>query len=248
MVIQEKNTQKIWICIDLRSVNASCVHDPFPITFTDELLENVGGREAYSFTDGFSRHFEVRIVEEDQTKNTFTIKWGSFSYTIMPFILKNAPLVFSQIVVATRKESIHNFMEVYLDNWTFFNLLKYYIQALYLILDRCHQLQISLNLKKYIFCTPFGIVLGNVMCKDTFLVDMTKIVSILYMIDLLVVEPDYLPDSEVLAFSRVYTPWSIYTPEVCTLFHTGECRGGVPPLRGPGAKPPKQKLPCKSIL
>ena len=29
-------------------------------------------------------------------------------------------------------------------------------------------------------------------------------------------------------FSRVYTPWSIYTPEVCTLFHVGECREGVP--------------------
>jgi hypothetical protein len=49
------------------------------------------------------------------------------------------------------------------------------------------------------------------------------------------VEPDYLPDSEVLCFSsRVYTPSSIYIPEVCTLFHAGECRGGVPPLRGLG--------------
>jgi hypothetical protein len=26
------------------------------------------------------------------------------------------------------------------------------------------------------------------------------------VLDMLVVEPDYLPDSEVLAFSRVYTP------------------------------------------
>ena len=74
-------------------------------------------------------------------------------------------------------------------------------------------------------------------------------------------EPDYLHDSEVLAFSRFYTPGSIYTPEVCTLFHAGECRGGVPPLRGlgglgasgppagvQGQRPPKQKLPYKSIF
>jgi hypothetical protein len=47
------------------------------------------------------------------------------------------------------------------------------------------------------------------------------------------VEPDYLPDVEVLAFSCVYTP------EVCTLFHAGECRGGVPPLRGPGGLSPR---------
>jgi hypothetical protein len=81
----------------------------------------------------------------------------------------------------------------------------------------------------------------------------------------------------------------MYTLEVCTLFHAGECRGGTPsagsggpippaggsggkqvprggtpsagsggpiplaggkqaPSGGSGAKPPKQKLPCKSIL
>jgi hypothetical protein len=36
-------------------------------------------------------------------------------------------------------------------------------------------------------------------------------------------------------FNHVYTPCSIYTLEVCTLFHTGECRGGFTPLRGLGA-------------
>jgi len=33
-----------------------CIDDPFPMPFIDEVLENVGGREAYSFTDGFSRY------------------------------------------------------------------------------------------------------------------------------------------------------------------------------------------------
>jgi hypothetical protein len=52
---------------------------------------------------------------------------------------------------------------------------------------------------------------------------------------LLVVEPDYLPDSEVFVFSHVYTPWILYTLEECTLLHTGECRGGYP-LQGSGGK------------
>jgi hypothetical protein len=34
----------------------------------------------------------------------------------MPFGLKNAPVVFSQIVVASFKEFIHKFLEVYLDD------------------------------------------------------------------------------------------------------------------------------------
>jgi hypothetical protein len=63
------------------------------------------------------------------------------------------------------------------------------------------------------------------------------------------VEPDYLPDSKVFVFICVYTPWRLYTPEECTLLHTGECMGGLPPLWGSGERrPPKEKLPCKCIF
>jgi hypothetical protein len=85
----------------------------------------------------------------------------------MPFGLKNAPTVFSRIVVATFKDFIHKFLEVYLDDWTMFILLKEHMQALRLMLDRCRQLHISLKLKKCIFCTPFEtLLLGHVVCKE----------------------------------------------------------------------------------
>ena len=54
MVVQDKKTRGIRICVDLRNLNDACVHDPFPTPFTCEVLENVRGREAYSFIDGFS--------------------------------------------------------------------------------------------------------------------------------------------------------------------------------------------------
>ena len=56
MVVQEKKTGGIRICIDLRNLNDMCLHAPFPTPFTDEVLKNVGGQEKYSFTDGFSRY------------------------------------------------------------------------------------------------------------------------------------------------------------------------------------------------
>jgi len=57
MVVQErKKKDEIRICMDLSKLNDACVHDPFPTLFTDELLDNVSGQEAYSFTDGFSRY------------------------------------------------------------------------------------------------------------------------------------------------------------------------------------------------
>jgi len=54
MVVQKSKHEEIRIYVDLRKLNDSYLHDPFPTPFTDEVLENVGVQEAYSFTYGFS--------------------------------------------------------------------------------------------------------------------------------------------------------------------------------------------------
>jgi len=43
MVVQDKKTWGIRICVDLRKLNDALLHDPFLTPFTDELLENVEG-------------------------------------------------------------------------------------------------------------------------------------------------------------------------------------------------------------
>ena len=44
MVVQDKKTGEVRICVDLRKLNDACMHDPFSIPFTDEVLEGVGGQ------------------------------------------------------------------------------------------------------------------------------------------------------------------------------------------------------------
>ena len=66
---------------------------------------------------------------------TFATEWGYFQYIVMPFGLKNAPAIFSRVVVAAFKEYIHKFLEVYFDDWTLFGLLKKNVSSLRLILD-----------------------------------------------------------------------------------------------------------------
>ena len=47
------------------------------------------------------------------------------------------------------------------------------------MLERCQQNQIALNSKKCIFCVPFGILLGHIVCKEGLMVDPNKIALIL---------------------------------------------------------------------
>eukprot|EP00253_Pinus_taeda_P006591 PITA_06591 len=79
MAVQEKKQKgEICICMDLRNLNDACVNDSFPTPFTDEVLENVGGQEAYSFTDGFLGYHQIKIAPKDRSKTTFTTEWGCF--------------------------------------------------------------------------------------------------------------------------------------------------------------------------
>jgi hypothetical protein len=82
----------------------------------------------------------------------------------MPFGLNNSPVVFSMIVIETFREFIHKFIEVYMDDWTVYSMLKEHVALIHLIFDRCRELQISLNLIKCIFCVPHGNLLGHIVC------------------------------------------------------------------------------------
>jgi hypothetical protein len=136
MVVQDKKTREIMIYVDLKKLNDAYLHDPFPTPFTNKVLDNVGGQEAYSFTDGFSGYHQIWIAKKDLHKTTFSIEWGSFLHTVMLFGLKNAPAIVSRVVVKAFKEFLHKFMEAYFDDWIVFSLLQNHIECLRIMLDK----------------------------------------------------------------------------------------------------------------
>lgn len=74
---------------------------------------------------------------------------------------------------------MQNFLEVYFYDWIVFGLVKKHVSNLHMMLDTCRKNLISLNLKKCIFCIPFGIFLYHTMCQKGLIVDPTKIAVII---------------------------------------------------------------------
>ena len=52
---------------------------------------------------------------------------------------ENALAIFSRVFIATFKEFIHQFLEVYMDEWKVYSLLKDHVEVLRLMLERCRQ-------------------------------------------------------------------------------------------------------------
>lgn len=110
---------------------------------------------------------------------TFTTEWGCFQYIVMPFRLKNAPTIFSHIVIAAFKEFIHQFLEVYFDDWIVFGLLERHVVSVRMMVNTCQRYHIALNLKKLLFCAPFRTSLGHVVCRQGLMVYLAKVAVIL---------------------------------------------------------------------
>jgi hypothetical protein len=68
-----------------------------------------------------------------------------------------------------------------MDDWTIYSLPKERVALLRLMFDRCRELQISLNLRKCIFCVPHGNLLGLIVCREGVLVDLAKVAVIVNM-------------------------------------------------------------------
>jgi hypothetical protein len=85
-------------------------------------------------------YHQFKISEEDKKKTTFITEWGSFMYSLMPFVLKNSPTVFFRIVIETFRDFIHKFLEFYMDDWIVYSFLKEHVGILGLMFDRCSRI------------------------------------------------------------------------------------------------------------
>ena len=112
-----KKNKKLQVCIDYKKLNAAIISDPFPLPFTDELLDVVANHKMYSFLVGFSGYNQVRMALKDKGKTTFITKWEAF---VMNFGLKNAPTTFQRMVTKIFVDFLQSFMRVIIDDFSVF--------------------------------------------------------------------------------------------------------------------------------
>ncbi|MCO5549335.1 hypothetical protein L7F22_002804 [Adiantum nelumboides] len=104
IVVVPKKNGKLRICVDFRKLNEQTIKDPFPLPFTDTMLDQVAGHEMYSFLDGYSGYNQISLAKEDREKTAFITKWGAFIYLVMPFGLCNAPATFQRAMMTIFSE------------------------------------------------------------------------------------------------------------------------------------------------
>lgn len=102
-------------------MNAVTIKDPFPIPFTDNILEEVAGHEIYSFLDGFFGYNQICIAEEDKLKTTFIVEDEVYVYNRMLFGLCNAQATFQRIILHIFDGMSVGSFKAFLDDWSIYS-------------------------------------------------------------------------------------------------------------------------------
>ncbi len=85
IVVAPKKNGKLRICINFKKLNEAMKKDPYPLPFTNEMLNTIAGYEAYSFLDGYSGYHQISIILEDRYKIASIIDYEVFMWKMMLF-------------------------------------------------------------------------------------------------------------------------------------------------------------------
>jgi hypothetical protein len=146
--------------------------------FIDQIIDDCARHEALSFMDEFSGYNQIQIHPADQYKTAFITQWGTFSYRVMPFSLKNAGATFQRAMTYIFHD-LAAIILAYLDDLTARSKKHtQHLDDLRIIFQRCRQYNIHLNPLKCVFCVTTGRLLSFIISQSGITVDPLKVKAI----------------------------------------------------------------------
>ena len=150
LVMIPKKDGSYRMCVDYRPLNAVTKTNALVLPRVDDCLETVSGHSYYSTLDLFSGFWQVPMYEPDIEKTTFTTcHFGSYSFNVMPFGLKNAPATFHNLMNMTLFKYINDFVMVYLDDVIIFSKsYEGHLEHLKQVFSALNDAKLQLNFQK----------------------------------------------------------------------------------------------------
>lgn len=98
VIIMKKGGATIRLCIDYRRVDELLILMQYPLPFIDELLGNFEAVMWFLSLNMASGFWAIPMTEKAQAISVFICPLGHFQWVQMPFGLKNAPLIYQQVL------------------------------------------------------------------------------------------------------------------------------------------------------
>ncbi|GJW95720.1 putative reverse transcriptase domain-containing protein [Tanacetum coccineum] len=112
----KKKDGSLRMCIDYRELNKLTVKNRYPLPRIDDLFDQLQGSSVYSKIDLRSGYHQLKVREEDISKDALRIDMDITHSQVMPFGLTNAPAVFMDLMNRVCKPYLDKFVIVFIDD------------------------------------------------------------------------------------------------------------------------------------
>ena len=155
------------------------IKNKYPLPRIADIFDQLKDAKIFSKIDLRSRYHQVSIKEENISKTAFRTRYGHYEFTVVPFGLSNAPVVFMCLMNGVFREYLDKFFIVFLDDILVYSRSKEeHEHHLRMVLQVLREHQLYAKLRKCSFYQKEIHYLGHIISKDGIVVDPEKIKSI----------------------------------------------------------------------
>ena len=149
-------------CTDFRKVNGVTKPDCFPLPPVEDCVDHVGGAKYVTKLDLLKGYWQVQLTPQAKYISAFVTPDTFLQYTVMPFVMRNAPATFQWLVNIMLSglcdcEAYSDDIVVYLGSW------DEHIQQLFSVFGRLLDANLTMNLAKCEFGQAMVIYLDKVV-------------------------------------------------------------------------------------
>jgi hypothetical protein len=168
----KKKDGTLRLCIDFRQLNKVTMKNKYPLPRIDDLFDQLKDAKIFSKIDLRSGYHQVRIKEEDINKTTFRTRYGHYEFTVVPFGLSNAPVVFMCLMNGIFREYLDKFVIVFLDDILIYSKSEEeHEKHLRMVLQVLREHQLYAKLSKCSFYQRKIHYLGHIISEEGIAVD-----------------------------------------------------------------------------
>ncbi len=154
-------------CGDYRPFNAQTRRDSFPMSFVEDVIDQLGNSLWFTALDLQSGFWQIRMAPKDMKKTTLITKTGLYDWTIMPFGLKNATSMFTRTMAEVFKDLGSKFFKVFVDDLNVHSKSwGEHLQHLDAVLCKLKEVNLKQNPNKCCFAAKTITFLGHVVSKE----------------------------------------------------------------------------------
>lgn len=125
LVDKKDDGTKERLCVDYRALNRITVDEKFPMPRIEDIEDRLIGANYFSTLDISAGFHHIGMAKEDQNKTAFITMNGKFEWAVMPFGLKNAPLLFQRVIYNLLLDhGLSKFTHNYIDDIIIFSRTK----------------------------------------------------------------------------------------------------------------------------